>query len=769
MIEVLKQKKSISLMLLVKYITFFALFYLFSIAGIKNSLFPFAFGFFISLIWCNQNIFTLSPMYIIASYLANPSLESVVIASFCVLLIMCLFLFHKQIKKQITKPLLIVYAILSQTMFLFYNFTSPSFILTALINLTVGIFFMMACLTLFKVLLVRGVSLKLSLDETICACAFMLAVSVGLAGINPFGISLLKIFAVLTILIATTVYSGMHAILLGGVLGLGYALNSGNMLLVAGFCMLAISSLAFKSTNKYFSVISLILTDVVIGMYFNVYGDYNIYSLIATCVGAGIFLLINKSNLNILKTLFGGTSQQIATRNLVNRSRDIFCKRLYNISEIFEEMDKVFRSLVKGILPVNEAKNLLRQEVIQKVCGDCPEKHRCLRVLSDETNKVFDEIISAGFERGKTTILDIPPFLSTRCNRVNTIITSINQLLDGYKQYATMVNNLDSSRILIAEQLAGVSKLMRALAEETKINVTFDVSKEEKIIEELNYANIVATEVILYEHDLMTTSATIVARNKDILNPNFEKIVSANCKTKMNLIQTEPSNATGFSVATFKTAPKFDVVFGSSGCPKLGNKVSGDTYSFLKLTDDKFLLAICDGMGSGDYAQKTSDTAISLIENFYKAGFDNEMILSSVNRFLSLNNEEIYSALDICVLDLKNSLADFIKVGAPEGFIKHKDTVETLPSGALPLGILEEMKPTIVKKLLENSDTLILCSDGVINCFESIDSFNLFLNSLKSTNPQTLSEQILEQALLHCKNQPNDDCTVICARVFTRI
>jgi len=180
------------------------------------------------------------------------------------------------------------------------------------------------------------------------------------------------------------------------------------------------------------------------------------------------------------------------------------------------------------------------------------------------------------------------------------------------------------------------------------------------------------------------------------------------------------------------------------------------------------LLAICDGMGKGTEAQQVSDTAISLIENFYKAGFDNDIILSSVNKLLTITSEDVFSALDICVIDLDLGAADFVKVGAPEGLIKHTLETEVLKSGALPLGILEEIQPTIIKKMLIDTDLIVMLSDGVIDGFDNLDVLNQYINTLKTTNPQTMSEQILDYALKKYKGKPEDDCTVICARTIVR-
>ena len=167
---------------------------------------------------------------------------------------------------------------------------------------------------------------------------------------------------------------------------------------------------------------------------------------------------------------------------------------------------------------------------------------------------------------------------------------------------------------------------------------------------------------------------------------------------------------------------------------------------------------------------KMSDTTISLIENFYKADFDDETILSSVNKLLSMQMTDNYSALDICVLDLSNALADFIKVGAPAGFIKHKDSVEVMRgAGALPIGILQDIKPSINKKVLEANDIIILCSDGVVDAFDDEDKLKNFVNNLNITNPQEIADTIVHEAIYLNQSEPRDDMTCLCARIYINL
>lgn len=766
---VLRKRVNINVLNLFKYIVFFGLFYVLGSASINASINPFTFGFLFALVWANQKVLLLSPLYVLSSYLISGSYEAVIVAGITCMVLIVFYYAHTLIKYPISKFMLGFYAFVSQFGYFYFNSVSESQIITAIITVALGIMFMYACTHILEGVLIKGLSFKFTIDEIICGSIILLAFSMGLSGFLVYNTQLIIVFATFSILCATYIYSNNGAMLIANIIGLGAVMFSGNFIYLAAFSLFALSSIAFKKGGRIFSLLAVIFTDIILGLYFNAYVSYTLYSVLAVIMGSLLFYMIPLSFFNMLSSVIGGLGTKTAMRNIVNRSREGLCKRMHEIGSVFMEMDRVFKGMVKGVLPASEAKVMLTHEVVDKVCGDCPERSRCHREYSQETMEVLNDIVNSGFERGKVTILDVPPFLSTRCNRVNTVLNSINQLLLSYKQYATMVNNLDSSRVLIAEQLNGVSKIMRNLAEETKRNVTFDLNREELLLEELTANNIVCTECIIYEQNSEISSATLVIRNKDLEKEKLEKITAKVCGGKMAVVNVEPSESPNFSVVSIKTAPKYNVVFGSAGANKLGTKISGDTYSFIRIDDDKFLLAICDGMGSGEEAERVSNLAISLIENFYKAGFENEIILSSVNKLLSLGNDEVFTALDICVVDLRRSLADFIKVGAPEGFVRHSDGTEVINTGSLPLGILEEMQPAISKKVISSSDMIVMFSDGVMDSFNTREDFKNYVNNIDTINPQTFAESILDKALENYGNQPKDDCTVIVARVFPRI
>ena len=270
----------------------------------------------------------------------------------------------------------------------------------------------------------------------------------------------------------------------------------------------------------------------------------------------------------------------------------------------------------------------------------------------------------------------------------------------------------------------------------------------------------------MYHDNFDIISCTLEVKKEDRLKSKISQIVSKICKTKMYVESDESSQHAGWQVLNIKTAPKYDVVFGTSAITKSSSTKSGDCYAIMRLEDGKILMALCDGMGSGEKAQKTSTTAMSLVENFYKAGFSSDIILGSVNKFLSLGSQDVFSCLDMSIIDLKNGSVDFIKLGATNGFIKHKDTINVVECSALPLGIINNVNPTIKTTMISGGDMIILCTDGVSDSFGSDEEMTDFVNNVSSLNPQEVADAIMDKALANNNNVALDDMTILVAKIF---
>ena len=438
------------------------------------------------------------------------------------------------------------------------------------------------------------------------------------------------------------------------------------------------------------------------------------------------------------------------------------------LSNVFLDMKQIHLNMVKRDLTKEELIAMLTREVMNTCCKDCLDKNRCTRALGTDNKSNLTLLIEIAVTKGKVTLLDIPPNLTNRCAKVNSLISLINRLSSEYRQYKSMLADVNNVKILLADQMGAVSQLLLDIGDEIDTNVTFDIARENKIISRLLGLNIECKEVLLYTEKNDEISAVLIVKAENSYNPVIEKVLSETLKAPMQITNVSPVDDSNYNSVTLRRKTKYDCAFGLSSCNKAGNIECGDCHSIIRLGSEKFLLALCDGMGSGKSAHKMSAMTLGLIENFYKVGFDNEIVLESVNKLLAINNQENYSTLDVCLLDLNKEIADFIKVGSPFGLIKRDGNVETVEGGALPIGALDNISPATYKTTISTKDIIIMATDGVTDAFVSQENMIEYVSKLASNNPQTLAENILNEALRLNDMEAKDDMTVLVARTYLK-
>lgn len=755
----------------IKYVILFivatALFYVLSHACIADVIFPFSFSLLFALVWANQKIYVVVPAFLAGSIAADYSLVGIVGALCCAFCAAVPYLIHYFCKKNMKIWELAIYAFVSQVGYIVFGAVGGgNAVYFALISAALGTIFMLGYTKLFESLFMRGVAFRLSAIELISGGVILLSLASGLLPLEVGDFSFLKMFVAFMLLTITYCSKNYYSVFVAALFGLGTLLHSFNPVFVAPFILWALAISPFKTHRKYFSAVVLVLCELLIGFYFKLYYSFSWISILPSAISVVVFMAIPDKIYFSFKALFDLKSDRALVKNVVNQNREILRRRLLSLSDVFGEMCRVFRGLIQQNLSQQDVKALLRDEIICKNCDTCPDKARCHRNRQQEISRVLDELVDIAFTKGKITLLDIPSYLSANCGRINGIISSCNLLARQYKSYSGMLANIDNSKLLIADQLQGISSVMKNLSIEVDSDIAFDSKREERVIEELLFNDIVCTDAVVYEKDMHTFEVGLIVRNSDSDNLKIPDIVSKVCKCKMGIFDRFSGSQPGFTTLSLRSAPKFDCVFALSSATKTGSPASGDSHSVMRLNGDKFMFAVCDGMGSGNQAKSTCETSMSLIENFYKAGFSSELVLSSVNKLLAMQKTDVFSALDVCVLDLKNGLGDFIKMGSPSGFIISSQECKIVSAGALPLGIVDVAQPVTQKLVISDGDTILLFTDGVADSFSDDQKISDFLKDNYSTNPQVIADRLLDQALANNNGRALDDMTILAVKVF---
>ncbi len=729
-----------------------------------GSLSPFLYAFFFACLFIGLNEKFMAVFTLLAGSLFEFSLARFLIVLTVVFVGLVMIYVFKVAKRKPVLWVVFLSFLISLITYIYYNQNLKDCILFTLL----GVVSLFVFISVLQVLFLRKNCFKLTLDESISFLFALASLGLGLNGIQVFNVSIAKFFMTLILLVCVAVGSPTLTYSIVVSFALGVALKDFNLTVVAEFLILSLLANTFSLPHKFKISFMTILGELFVQFCFVGEGVEIIYSLIPIVLACGVFLLLPNKYLNSLSDLVYVKKSEITSRNVINTTRKNIKKRMVELSDIFLDMQQIHLGMTKKELSKDELVAMLTREVLSTCCKDCLDKSRCNRSIGTDNKSNLEAVVEIAVTKGKLTLLDIPSGLTNRCAKVNNLISLINRICEEYRQYKGMMADVNNVKILMADQMGAVSRLLLDVGEEIDTNVRFDVARESKIISRLLNLNIQCKEVLLYSDKTNELSACIVVDSRNSNNPMLEKVVSDVVKIPMQTTKITPLEESGFNSITLRKNCKFDCVFGLSSTNKAGNLECGDSHSIIRLGGNKFLLALCDGMGAGASAHKTSAMTLGLIENFYKAGFDNDIILESVNKLLLVNNQENYATLDVCVLDLENEIADFIKVGAPIGFVKRENKIEMVEGFSLPIGALDNIKPTTHKTTISTKDIVIMATDGIVDAFSSFEDMQDFIAGIVSNNPQTIADAILNEALARNEMNAKDDMTVLVARTYLK-
>lgn len=181
-------------------------------------------------------------------------------------------------------------------------------------------------------------------------------------------------------------------------------------------------------------------------------------------------------------------------------------------------------------------------------------------------------------------------------------------------------------------------------------------------------------------------------------------------------------------------------------------------------------MALSDGMGQGSRAAQESGLTVHTLRDLLKAGFDAEVALRIVNSLLLLKStDEIFSTVDMGMLNLYTGKFRLYKIGAAATFIKRGDQVKVIKVAALPMGLVERISVNSVEFRVRRGDSIIIVSDGITDAgaegSENLEWLESAIRGIRSKDPQTMADLILNRAVERRGIREKDDMTVMVASV----
>ena len=146
-------------------------------------------------------------------------------------------------------------------------------------------------------------------------------------------------------------------------------------------------------------------------------------------------------------------------------------------------------------------------------------------------------------------------------------------------------------------------------------------------------------------------------------------LIASVCISAFASSQNTPEEASVSQSAPNKYVIKSEVISEK----KFGEEVSGDSYLRMELQDLRQLCVLSDGVGSGENAQKSSQAIINMLERLLNGGFSESKAIEIVNSIAKLKGEdETYATLDAAIINQKDAMCYFIKLGAAPTYLIEK-------------------------------------------------------------------------------------------------
>ena len=163
---------------------------------------------------------------------------------------------------------------------------------------------------------------------------------------------------------------------------------------------------------------------------------------------------------------------------------------------------------------------------------------------------------------------------------------------------------------------------------------------------------------------------------------------------------------------------------------------------------------------------------LDLVERFLEAGFSVETAIRMMNSAMVMKGEsDLYSTVDLCMVNLYDGAADFYKIGAAGSFIRHGQEVTSFAPDSLPVGVGTNPEIEHKKITLKNGDFVVMVTDGVLEYLHvpnPEETMQEIIESINTNQPGILAKKILERVLLFTGGKVSDDMTILATCIWEK-
>ena len=330
------------------------------------------------------------------------------------------------------------------------------------------------------------------------------------------------------------------------------------------------------------------------------------------------------------------------------------------------------------------------------------------------------------------------------------------------------------SRKSFAEQMRQLAELLQDAISENVHVIRLSGHQERQIVRALAGEGIMVSDICMIRgKDGRMELSVLASAKKEMMTTAHD--IAGYLSVLMNLRLTSIKRnpfflGTEMTSLYFQEEPDFSYLTGVATAIKEGERISGDSFSVVE-QDGFVTVLLSDGVGCGEKASADSLQVVELAEQVLEAGLSGQMAVKMLNSMMRTQaKEERMSTLDLCRVDLRSGMAQFVKAGGIYSFIKRGQMAEFVGESALPLGFAEEERITESVYRLEDGDCIVLLSDGVWQEWDGDDwmeKMQQMISRADCLSPQDLANRILHYAITQSHGKIRDDMTVIVLGVWS--
>lgn len=563
-------------------------------------------------------------------------------------------------------------------------------------------------------------------------------------------------------------------------------ITSSDPVMVAAYAISGMIAGILNKFGKIGVIVGFCLGNIVLAYVSNGYTVELIHFKEILIASIGLLAVPKSIQINIEEFIGNSKLLPIFPDRALNKSKET-AEKLNNVSETIQEMANTYRIEDAEIYeqPIKSNKEIFVAELLDNLSGY--ENNMLYEDLSDVDGQIVDEIFKLLVDKQEITreqLLDI----FAKCNsfiigfddkkvskfledNILQMVRVINMSYKISKSSFVWHKKFEENKKNIESQLQGVSKAISSIAENLERNLEaeeFYSAEKEQILELLRQNDIQIQEISIQKNGRFLVEIYMEkSNNTDI---EFITKVLTDVLSERIVFNQEASIGTRLN---FLSDDKFVMAIGNSEVTKSNSNISGDSVLNIRLKDGKYLVALSDGMGSGNEAKQSSSKALKMLENLLLSGFDKKTSLELINSSLINQNEEIFATLDIAIVDLYSGCIEFIKSGACPTYIKSNSKVQVIKANSLPAGIVSDTFLQSFDRDIGDGEILVMCTDGILDSNVEYKNKELWvkylLEDLDTNNTKKIADLVLSEAVDNCYGVAKDDMSVVACKFLSKV